>query len=139
MRMLIQYGLLVLVLVLSWRRGEWPERAGAGILIGALIVDQIFLATIRGSIFHTVDLWDLSLDLAMLAGFVILALVADRKWPLWVAALQIIATSAHLLRAIRLDMLEIVYPLIVRTPYYGQIIVLIIALLIGPNLRKNTP
>lgn len=137
MRLMVQYTLLALVLVLAWRRGGMPERTAAGILIGALLLDRAFHAAFRESIFHQVDIWHLCLDVAMLAGFFLLALYADRKWPMWLAALQVISTTAHVLRAIRPDMLDVIYPIIARGPYYGQLIVLLIAMSIPPNLRSK--
>ena len=135
----MQYALLALVLFLAWRRGGMPERLAAGILLAALLFDRAFHAAFRGSIFHQVDLWHFSLDVAMLAAFGGLALYADRKWPMWMAAFQAISTIAHILRAIRPDMLDVVYPILARGPYYGQLIVLLIALSMTRPSPKSAP
>lgn len=105
-------------------------------MVGALLADRLFHALLRGSIYHEVDVWHLLLDGAMLAGIIALALSANRKWPMWLAALQVIATMSHALRAIDTEMLNIVYPVLSRAPFYPQLGVLIIACLLANRTRR---
>jgi hypothetical protein len=88
------YGLL---LAICWTyalmRGGAPERLGAtNLALGSVLT----AAAIPGPAgFRTLQSTVLIIDLLCLAAFVILALRADRFWPFWVAALQLLGVAAH--------------------------------------------
>lgn len=88
------YTLLALCCALTFLKGGAPERIGTAILaIGSILT----LAALWGRTNHyrSVDVGVLLVDVACLLAFLVLALRAERYWPLWITALQIIGTAAH--------------------------------------------
>jgi hypothetical protein len=75
-------------------RGGGPERAVAtGVLVGSILTALV--ATDPAHRFRSVELGIFLVDVVALIAFVIVALRAERFWPLWVAALQAIGTAGH--------------------------------------------
>jgi hypothetical protein len=81
---------------LGYRRGGPPERMAAMIIVGWIIADAIYHLLFGPSGFDKVDPVHVVLDGAELAAIVWLALSANRTWPLWAAAAQVICVSGHL-------------------------------------------
>ena len=65
-------------------------------------------------------------DLATLAAFVTLALFSKRFWPLWVAGLQMTASTAHALKMFDAGLVPLAYAVAER--FWGYPILLIIAI-----------
>lgn len=63
-------------------------------------------------------------DCLLLAGFVGLALVANRRYVFWIAGLQVIAVMGHVVRASTDDLMILVYWLMVIGPGWLQIFVM---------------
>lgn len=122
LRYLVQLGLLAAVTAYAFARGGRPERQIAATLCAMAALDLGFHSVTGAAgeygkvdAFHTLnDLWALA---AMLA----VALRADRFWTLWVAAFQLIAALSHLVRFLDVEMLRIVYAIIIRAPFWMQI------------------
>ena len=64
-------------------------------------------------------------DLLCVAAFLALALRADRFWPLWVAALQVVATTAHAVRFVDHDIVGRTYAFMLAIWSYPMILLLI--------------
>ena len=84
-------GLCTLYAVL---KGGPPERIGAAIFASAYILSLIAAAS-GGARYDWVEVGVFAVDVGMLLALLALALVANRFWTLWVAALQIIGTAGH--------------------------------------------
>ena len=137
-RYLSQLALLLAVAIFAWRRGESPERIAALILVGMALADPLYHAFPgKQGIYDQVDFAHAAIDFAGLAAMVALALRADRFWTLWLGALQLIACLAHVLRAIEVDMPEIVYATIIRGPYWAQIAILGLATWLQVRRRRR--
>lgn len=108
MRIGFYLGVLVLVVVLAWWRGHRDERLAAMICVAgtALTVATSHPLPQRYADFGTLGFM---IDVGVLAGFVAIALRSERFWPLWVAGLQLTATSVHLLKLINPDLMRFVY------------------------------
>jgi hypothetical protein len=79
--------------IYSMFRGGPPERLGTTILaIGSVLTAVAIPDDTR---FRSLESGALVVDVLCLAVFVILALRADRFWPLWVAALQLLGVASH--------------------------------------------
>ena len=100
--------LLLTVVALTWWRGRFDERAAAIICVVGTFM-TIFLVEGMDTRFRSVDLSIFLVDLLVLSGFVALALRSDRFWPMWVAGLQLTATSVHLLKIVNPDLMRFVY------------------------------
>ena len=76
-------------------RGGPPERLAAVIIICWIIADVSYHLVFGPSGFARVDPVHLVLDGGELIAIVWLALRANRMWPLWAAAAQLICVSGH--------------------------------------------
>ena len=95
----LQIILLVVALGAAMRWAGWPERAAALLALGSHALDRYYHWAIGGQgNYQQVDLGHLTIDLYLLAGFLAIALKADRQWTLWVAGAQIVALLSHRLK-----------------------------------------
>ena len=85
--------------IYAWLRGGAPEKIAASIVVvGSLLTAAVaHNAAVR---FSSVELGIFLVDVAALAGFLFVAVRAERFWPLWVTALQAIGTAGHAIRLI---------------------------------------
>lgn len=125
LRYLIMVTLLLGACVYAWRRGGRPEKGVAAILLGMLASDRLYhmLPGDQG-IYDGIDYGHLLIDGSALIAFAAIALKADRFWTLFIGALQIIATMAHVLRGIETEMHPVAYAIIIRVPGWAQIALL---------------
>ncbi|MDE2596771.1 MAG: hypothetical protein KGL44_07845 [Sphingomonadales bacterium] len=84
------------VLIANFRYGGGPERFGVGILLGADVVDLFYHALFGMARYATIDLGHMAINAACMVGFITLALQANRVWPIWCCALQLIMALGHL-------------------------------------------
>src|SRR5690349_4995690 len=89
-------------------RGRSDERVVALVCLGAVIATKFAISpvTVR---YSGVELGLVSVDLAVLAAFVFVALRSNRFWPLWVAGLQLTSSMAHLMKAVDFRLLPEAY------------------------------
>lgn len=95
-------------------RGGAPERAGSTIqVIGSLLT--VAAASSASHRFSSLETGIFLVDVGVLVAFVILALRANRFWPLWVAALQAVGTAGHVVK--------FADPTIIRWAYFVSLII----------------
>ena len=88
--------LLFVCCLYAFVAGGGPERAGAAAYGVACIASHLaFSAPLR---FRSVETGVFIVDVLVFAAFVILALRANRFWPIWVSALLGLGVLAHLAR-----------------------------------------
>lgn len=97
LKLVVFFTFLLVCCGYAWFRGGAPERIAATIFaVGtALTIVAAWNSTNR---FGSFEVGIFVVDLACLVGFLILALHAERYWPLWVTALQIIGTAGHAMK-----------------------------------------
>lgn len=83
-----------LVCLYALTMGGWPERATAVILLCASVA-TIALPFDPTTSFRTVETMELVVDLTLMAGLMVIALLANRFWPLWLAAFHLLAVAVH--------------------------------------------
>lgn len=91
--------ILILCCGYALARGGAPERIAAGVMVCGAIASLVAvnLAVPAGAErYNGVQPWTLTVDLAMLVVWVILAVWSNRFWPLWVAACQGLLVATHL-------------------------------------------
>jgi hypothetical protein len=104
----LYYGLLLLCLGYALLRGGSPERIGTIILlVGSLLT----LATVssQASSYASVETGVFIVDVATLLAFLSLGLRANRFWPLWITALQLIGTSGHIVKLVDPELIPKAY------------------------------
>ena len=86
-------GILALVAAcyLAYKYGGFDEQITAGAFVAATIISRI----VQTNYAHT-ETGVLVVDLALLAGLVVLALRSDRFWPMYAAAFQFVGTLVHI-------------------------------------------
>ena len=107
-------------------RGHRDERIAATACLAATIATR-FVIPPDYSRYYNIEIGLLIIDLAMLATFTFIALRTDRFWPLWVAALQLTMTFAHVLKAVQLDLLPKAYAAAVIFWSYPILLILAVA------------
>lgn len=108
MRIAFFFLILLTVVIVAWSRGRSDERwAAMTCLAGALLT----LATRHPlpTRFMSFDVAAFGIDLLVLLSFTALALRTQRFWPLWVAGLQLTATTVHLLKLVSPDLMRFVF------------------------------
>ena len=117
--------LLVAVAAYAFLRGRSDERMAAGICIIATIATRLVLSPVT-SRYSGIEFGVFIVDLLTLAGFVAIALRTDRFWPLWVAGLQLTTLVAHMLKAIKIDLLPHAYAAAGRFWVYPIFLIIVV-------------
>lgn len=110
----------------AWWCGGPPERRAAVIIVGWVLADAVYHLLFGPSGFHEVDPVHLVLDGAELVAIVWLALRANRMWPLWAAAAQVICVSGHIAALIEPRGMTMAYWAMTQLPQYVQLTALLL-------------
>lgn len=118
--------------------GGGPERAFAMVwLILFKIVDGIYHAFVEQSYqMIGVDVFHASLDAIALVVWVAIALFANRNYPLWIAAMQLLAVVAHLARGLVESIAPVAFAVMAFAPGYFQLAFITVGL-VRHLLRKR--
>jgi hypothetical protein len=131
MRVVIYYLLLFTVLAIAAWRGGRDERWAAFICVLGTAATASLVAPLPYR-YENVEVAVAVIDASVLAGFIAIALRSDRFWPLWVAGIQLTATTGHALKAVHPDLLPVAYG--AALAFWSYPILLIIA---AGALRRN--
>lgn len=115
---------LAAVAFLAVARGGPPERLAAAIIVCWIMADLTYHLVFGPSGFRRVDPVHLVLDGGELVAIVWLALRANRMWPLWAAAAQLICVSGHLALFVEPGMTQ-AYWAMTQLPQYIQLTALV--------------
>ncbi len=111
-----------------WRWGGGPERWLTGIFLATMVV-PIYL--LKGGpsaglpMFGTGAWLYFGIDLVAMAGFGLIALNANRNYPLWVAGLQLVAVGAHMIKGMVEGVSVFALVILIVGPSYCQLVLLI--------------
>jgi hypothetical protein len=100
--------LLLAVCIYAWLRGGTDERAVAATCLAGTLATVLVISPLRRR-YAGVEEGLLLVDLAVLAGFITVALRSRRFWPLWVAGLQLTTSLGHILKGVDEDLLPRAY------------------------------
>lgn len=109
-----------------WRGGP-PEKIGAIVLTVASFLT--FGVASDSETFQSVEAGISVVDLLCLIAFLALALRADRFWPLWVAALQLMGTAGHAARFVDPDIVDRTYAFMLAVWAYPMILLMFVGTL----------
>lgn len=110
--------------------GGGPEKVVICVWLVVVELSDYLLINVEETLEARQVLWSgvhstyLLVDCLLLAGFVSLALVANRRYVFWIAGLQVIAVMGHGIRATTDDLMVFVYGLMVIGPGWLQIFVM---------------
>lgn len=110
--------------------GGGPEKVVICVWLIVIELSDYLMINVEETLEANQVLWSgvhstyLLVDCLLLAGFVALALVANRRYVFWIAGLQVIAVMGHVVRASTDDLMIFVYGLMVIGPGWLQIFVM---------------
>lgn len=110
----------------AWRGGA-PERLASAAMLAATVATMLSNAAMVHA-FRKVEWPLLWIDIGLLAALVLIALFADRFWPIWIAALQGLTVAGHAARAVDPQILPYAYWLMLGKISYPMIALLAIAI-----------
>lgn len=115
--------LLLAVSVYALWRGGADERFVAAICLGGTVATMLTVSPL-GQRYQGIEEGIFLVDLAVLAGFVTVALRSRRFWPLWVAGLQLTTSIGHMLKGVNQDLLPQAYGAALQFWSYPILIIL---------------
>ncbi|WP_052761968.1 hypothetical protein [Aurantiacibacter luteus] len=121
-RYLLQYGIFAALAAYACLRGESPEKITGLIFVAAIVVEFVHHLDGRNDPGTSIDLLHLVLDAGMFVGFAIVAMRANRIYPLCILAMQLIVLVMHFQRALFDPLPPIIYWIMVRLPSYLQMV-----------------
>ncbi|MBB4840016.1 hypothetical protein HNP52_003108 [Sphingomonas kyeonggiensis] len=92
----IYLALLVSCCLYALARGGTPERAAVGILVSA-VAASAFTPSTGAHRFFQLEMGMLTVDTCLFLAMTVLALKAQRYWPMWLAAVKLNTVITHLL------------------------------------------
>lgn len=100
--------LLLAVCIYAWVRGGRDERTIAATCLAGTLATMLVISPLHQR-YADVEQGLMLVDVAVLAGFIAIALRSERFWPLWVAGLQLTTSIGHLLKGVDQDLLPQAY------------------------------
>lgn len=134
--MIVNFVCVGLLGAASLRWGAAPEKICAATLVAVTFADPAYHLLIgQGAIYRSVDVGHLVMDMAVAAIFVAVALKANRVYPLWLAAFQLVSVLSHFAREVTDFFPMRAYGFMSFGPYY--FILLIMAMGISCHARRS--
>jgi len=128
----------VILALAIWRWGGAPERSLMAIFIAAMVLPvRVFEWLGLGDLaFGPLALAYVAIDLVAGAAFVMVALNANRNYPMWIAGFQLVAISAHAVRGLVDTVSPLAYLILSIGPSYCQLLLIFVGF-IRHVLREN--
>jgi len=119
------FSLVSCCLLYAVLRGGAPERIAITVVaVGSVLtVIAVSAPAVR---FGSIEIGIFAVDVACLLSFLLLALRAERIWPLWVTALQLIGTTGHAIRVVDPGLIRWAYQFVLA--FWSYPMLLLIAL-----------
>lgn len=114
---------LALACVYAIRRGGAPEKTAAGMLATAGLA-TIAVEHNLPTRFASVEIGVMIVDMALLAGLLVLMTEANRWWPILLTALQMMTVLGHLGKWLNPQIMQLAYAIMLFVPAYPGILVL---------------
>lgn len=114
------------VVALAFRKGGEPEKLAAGVLVATTVLDLGNHAMFGEPAFFAVNPGHLVIDTWAMIALMWIALKANRGWPLWVSAAQIIVVLGHLAKIIELSLVRYGYFAMTQMPLNVQAVALLL-------------
>jgi hypothetical protein len=95
----LYYALLLSCWVYALLKGGRPERIGTTIMLAGSLLTLATVSSQAGS-YTSVETGVFIVDAVTFLAFLALAIWAQRFWPLWISALQLIGTLGHIVKLV---------------------------------------
>lgn len=120
-------GLMTCAAMLRW--GGGPERSMAWVWLALVLGDKAYHLILNPVIrFDDLDVGHALLDTGACFAMIGIALYANRIYPLWIAAFQVVAMSAHVAREIAEAVTPLAYVIMTIAPSYFQLVTMMLGL-----------
>jgi len=116
---------LLAVTLYAFGRGARDEKTVAMVCVVASLA-TVLVYSPAGGYFHKLETGIFLVDFGALAGFVTVALMSSRFWPLWVAGFQLTSVFSHLMKAVHWDLIPQVYAAAERFWIYPIFVVVLV-------------
>lgn len=122
-----QHIVSVVLALAIWRWGAAPERWSIGLFIAAMVVPvKLFdWFGLGNPAFGPLAWLYIAIDMLAGAGFVAVALRANRNYPLWLAGFQLVAISAHAVKGMVDAVSPLAYLILATGPSYCQVLLIL--------------
>lgn len=125
----LDMALLALLLAAALRWGASPERLCASVPVGMEAMDAVYHALAgRGAVYLSVDVGHLVIDSLAAAALLAVALNANRYYPLWMVAFQLISVLAHFAREASTAVAGLAYAYLAYGPFYLELAVALVGI-----------
>jgi hypothetical protein len=122
----LQIALLLIAVLYAWRKGGTDERLGAAVMVSMFAATDAYRALIAGpGRYESADFGFFAIDAAILLALLGLSLFSNRWWTLWMAAAQLIALLAHVVRLVDSTYAPFAYAVMMRAPSWLELVILI--------------
>ncbi|WP_158586754.1 hypothetical protein [Aurantiacibacter zhengii] len=122
-RAYVQYLIIFSLTAYAFARGDGPEKEAGAILSGMVAMDVVYhLLFPDAGVYQEIDPGHFLIDLCVLILLGRLAVRANRVYPIWMLAAQIISMSMHLNRELSSAIEPIAYLVLTRIPSYLQLL-----------------
>ncbi|KPF92121.1 hypothetical protein IP81_08835 [Novosphingobium sp. AAP83] len=112
------------IVIFALRKGGEPERLVAGVLLATAVLDVFNHAMFGEPVFFLVNPGHLVIDVWSMIVLMWIALRANRGWPMWVSAAQIIVVLGHSSKIIELSLVRYGYFAMTQMPLTVQAVAL---------------
>lgn len=120
---------LTCLVLATLRFGSRPERYAIAIIATWIVVDQSYHLLVAPPTFSHVDPFHVVVDGVTFLGMLLLALAANRIWPLWMAAAQLVVLFGHFAAMTMPGGMQRAYWAMTQLPIAIQIVALLFGIL----------
>lgn len=113
---------------LAWWRGGAPERVVATLYAAAWLITLV-VDPADGARWWSIEVQFVVIDIVLLIALVLVALRANRYWPMWAASLQIMILLAHVAKGLNPNLFRFVYMVMTTSWPVFQLLLLIVGTL----------
>ena len=126
---------LIFTALFAARKGDEPERLVATVLVSTFLLDVVNHLLFGDPAWYTVNPGHLVIDTWAFVSLLWVALYANRGWPLWVSASQVLVVLGHFAKLWEVDMVRRAYWTMTQMPFLFQIVVLAIGT--GAHMQRQ--
>lgn len=125
------------IAIFAFRKGGEPERLVAAVLLAAAGLDVFNHILFGEPAFFLVNPGHLVIDAWSMIAMMWVALRANRAWPMWVSAAQIIVVLGHVSKIVELSLVRYGYYAMTQVPLNVQAVALLIGTIAHMRRRER--